>query len=218
MVAGDAKVMGSLRRALMAFSCQVEIITDEDSLRGEMGADRNALILLFQGGAKAIEYWLWDIIRVKYFNPVLMIGSEDEAMFREEHSECIHAECNHGYMCTPFGLNRFRKCVADEELTPIGGEDELESIYRRFSKEPARLHEELHRFHAGSDPKILDRIRKFFQKQNDSVASKEIDKIKSQMRPGKWTTGSAVLVGEIGKRLSEYAKQGLKDEKENSVG
>lgn len=217
VVSENKKVAAGIRRALRAFGYTCEHVQNEEALQQKMQEDKTSLVVIVYQDDRYIRHWLWDVIRARHYNPVLVLGYEAVAEYKKKHQECIYEECSHLYEVIPFALSRLMECATDEVMTPVDDELALESINSRFSMESTGLFEELHGYNLKSDPDVIERVQRYFQKEGDIEAVGVAAGLLRRMRAGRWGEEGDSLLKRVLCALIAVGKKEQRNEKKDSL-
>ncbi|WKZ15478.1 MAG: hypothetical protein QY317_16410 [Candidatus Jettenia caeni] len=200
-VSEDEEVCLALKRTLKAARGITVLRFTEDTLR-----DENSVILLFTPECELPE-WLYEKIRSKYLNPVIVIGFEEKDFFEKEYPLFYDHPYNHAYLKIPFSLIDFINLL--ENTIPLSSQEIRSAI---CGSEPGYKgyllkllsHDLLKDKNRCID--ILTLVEKFLDnKELSDDIRKATEKIKAEV---KWND----ITYEIGKRL-EYKLKENKDVK-----
>ncbi len=149
-----------------------------------IGKNSPILIILFE--EQKVKSWLWEKIRKKYLNPVLVIGTEDIVDFEKRNPVFKHYLHSHYYIQVPFLLQDIITRITSF-LKPIYNQQERKLIYNCYSKRETALlklldHDLLKNKKGCID--IFRQVKKYFLERNDQKMANYIasclEKIKKE--------------------------------------
>jgi len=117
----------SFRRAIRVH-CGLDVIKFD----GKYG-DKNSVVLLFE--ESNFESWLWGEFRGRKsaLNPLVLLGTEDEASFKQRNAVFKPYSAEHTYLRIPFDLKQLVQVI--EEMKPIFDQVTRKIIVNNFAKE-----------------------------------------------------------------------------------
>ncbi len=160
------------------------------------------IIVLLATVEEGLQYWLYEKIRLKYLNPVIVLGFEEKDSFEREYPLFYDHPYNHAYLKIPFSLIDFINLL--ENTIPLSSQEIRSAI---CGSEPGYKgyllkllsHDLLKDRNRCID--ILTLIEKFLDNEELSGDTREaIEKIKVEVR---WDD----IAYEIGKRLEYKLKE-----------
>lgn len=143
--------------------------------------DAEDVLVLHQSSDKNLDYWIWDIIRKKHSNPILIVGLEGLRSYGQRREFLIWAQ-NHKICFAPFLLKTLvLKITGMRSLEP--GLREI--VYSACANVKARRQGEVHDIKFGSDSPTKAEIgrvkdilviqKEFFIGCNKKMICKDID-------------------------------------------
>jgi len=158
----------------------VDCVTDRNRFLSK-DMDEDAVLVLYQSSDKELDYWIWDVIRKKRSNPLLIIGLEGLRSYGQRREFLIWAQ-NHKICFAPFLLKTLvLKIMGMRRLEP--GLRKI--VYSACANVKARRQGEVHDIKFGTDSptraeiehvkNILVIQKEFFIDCNKKMICKDID-------------------------------------------
>jgi len=143
--------------------------------KASIGKNSPILIILFE--EQKVKSWLWEKIRKKYLNPVLVIGTEGTADFEKRNPVFKHHAYSHCYVQMPFLLQNIITRITSF-LKPIYNQQERKLIYNSYSKCEMTLLKLLDHDLLKNKKGCIDiflQVKEYFLERNDQKMGNYID-------------------------------------------
>jgi len=182
IISDSSEVAASLAKSLPEFGniAVVACVAPHDRLLPK-DLEEEAVLVLHQASDKELDYWIWDVIRKKHSNPILIVGLEGLRSYGQRREFLVWAQ-NHKCVLAPFLLKTL--------VLQIIGMRELELglrkiVYSACANVKARRQGDVHDIKFVSDSPTsaeIERVRdilvvqkEFFIAINNKRICKDID-------------------------------------------
>lgn len=189
----------SLGGALRALGCEAKEVGSEAELVDKLCGNDEAVVVISIEQDRELRRLVWDVVRSKYLNPVIILGCEAVADFKASHPEC-GLTLHHAYLQIPFEIFTNH---ADPSLVSLAGrmqpvENDVvrRQIYDDYSHESARMFGLLHDFKVTSSvpdscglvgmTKILMRVREFFRERKAGEVVSRLSAFIHDLKNNRW--------------------------------
>ena len=158
------------QQVLSAITDITALLVSTPSDIGEQSVD-NEDIFIIVGDTQTASTWLWQNIRIKYLNPVIVLGNDEKERFIGSSPAFKEgASKYHKYLAPPHSINQLLDAI--DTVRPIYDDDSRKLIYERYGS--PFVEDKLYR--------LIDHDLKLFDKERDLAVLEEALKYANELQ------------------------------------